>query len=128
LDASRSTYDRLLNRISTRAAQVGVIGLGYVGLPLSVAIARAGFPVSGFDIEARKVESLNNGQSYIEAVTSTALAGMWRARIRATRICRTAVCDVKSSISDPLTKHRDRTSPLSRTQQAPSRSICGSAS
>lgn len=74
LDASRSPYDRLLNLISTRAAQVGVIGLGYVGLPLAVAIARAGFPVSGFDIEAQKVESLNNGQSYIEAVTSTALA------------------------------------------------------
>ncbi|WP_245455992.1 hypothetical protein [Mesorhizobium sp. M7A.F.Ca.US.008.03.1.1] len=65
LDASRSTYDRLLNRISTRAAQVGVIGPSYVGLPLSVAIARAGFPVSGFDIEARKVERLNNGQSYL---------------------------------------------------------------
>ena len=63
MDASRSIYDRLLNRISTRAAQVGVIGLGYVGLPLAVAIARAGFPVSGFDIEAQKVESLNNGQS-----------------------------------------------------------------
>ncbi|TIR13092.1 MAG: nucleotide sugar dehydrogenase, partial [Mesorhizobium sp.] len=52
-----------------------MIGLGYVGLPLAVAIARAGFPVSGFDIEAQKVENLNNGQSYIEAVASTALAG-----------------------------------------------------
>ncbi|CAH2395887.1 hypothetical protein MES4922_140020 [Mesorhizobium ventifaucium] len=64
LDASRSTYDRVLNRISTRAAQVGVIGLGYVGLPLAVAIARAGFPVSGFDIEAQKVGSLTTAILY----------------------------------------------------------------
>ncbi|MFC3321444.1 nucleotide sugar dehydrogenase [Mesorhizobium cantuariense] len=110
MDASRSTYDRLLNRISTRAAQVGVIGLGYVGLPLSVAIARAGFPVSGFDIEARKVESLNNGQSYIEAVTSTALAGhVASGRFRATvDFAELAVSDVIIiCVPTPLTKHRE---------------------
>ncbi|ESW88970.1 UDP-N-acetyl-D-glucosamine dehydrogenase [Mesorhizobium sp. LSJC280B00] len=110
LDASRSTYDRLLNRISTRAAQVGVIGLGYVGLPLAVAIARAGFPVSGFDIEGQKVESLNNGQSYIEAVTSTALAGQVASgRFRATAdFAELAVCDVIIiCVPTPLTKHRE---------------------
>ena len=110
MDASRSTYDRLLNRISTRTAQVGVIGLGYVGLPLSVAIARAGFPVSGFDIEARKVESLNSGQSYIEAVTSTALAGhVASGRFRATAdFAELAVCDVIIiCVPTPLTKHRE---------------------
>jgi len=110
LDASRSTYDRLLNRISTRTAQVGVIGLGYVGLPLAVAIARAGFPVSGFDIEAQKVESLNNGQSYIEAVTSTALAGhVASGRFRATAdFTELAVCDVIIiCVPTPLTKHRE---------------------
>ncbi|KQU93291.1 UDP-N-acetyl-D-glucosamine dehydrogenase [Mesorhizobium sp. Root102] len=110
MDASRSTYDRLLNRISTRAAQVGVIGLGYVGLPLSVAIARAGFPVSGFDIEVQKVESLNNGQSYIEAVTSTALAGhVASGRFRATAdFAELAVCDVIIiCVPTPLTKHRE---------------------
>ena len=110
MDASRSTYDRLLNRISTRAAQVGVIGLGYVGLPLAVAIARAGFPVSGFDIEAQKVESLNNGQSYIEAVTSTALAGQVASgRFRATAdFAELAVCDVIIiCVPTPLTKNRE---------------------
>ncbi|KRB22022.1 UDP-N-acetyl-D-glucosamine dehydrogenase [Mesorhizobium sp. Root695] len=110
MDASRSTYDRLLNRISTRAAQVGVIGLGYVGLPLSVAIARAGFPVSGFDIEVQKVESLNNGQSYVEAVTSTALAGhVASGRFRATAdFAELAVCDVIIiCVPTPLTKHRE---------------------
>lgn len=110
MDASRSIYDRLLDRISTRAAQVGVIGLGYVGLPLAVAIARAGFPVVGFDIEAQKVESLNNGQSYIEAVTSTALAGQVAGgRFRATAdFAELAVCDVIIiCVPTPLTKHRE---------------------
>ncbi|AZO19943.1 nucleotide sugar dehydrogenase [Mesorhizobium sp. M1E.F.Ca.ET.045.02.1.1] len=110
MDASRSTYDSLLNRISTRAAQVGVIGLGYVGLPLAVAIARAGFPVSGFDIEAQKVESLNNGHSYIEAVTSTALAGQVASgRFRATAdFAELADCDVIIiCVPTPLTKNRE---------------------
>ncbi|RWB57253.1 MAG: nucleotide sugar dehydrogenase [Mesorhizobium sp.] len=110
MDASRSTYDSLLNRISTRAAQVGVIGLGYVGLPLAVAIARAGFPVSGFDIEAQKVESLNNGHSYIEAVTSTALAGQVASgRFRATAdFAELADCDVVIiCVPTPLTKNRE---------------------
>jgi len=110
LDASQSIYDRLLNRISTRAAQVGVIGLGYVGLPLALAVARAGFPVSGFDIEARKVESLNDGQSYIEAVTSAVLAGQVASgRFRATAdFTELAVCDVIIiCVPTPLTKHRE---------------------
>ncbi|RUX16926.1 nucleotide sugar dehydrogenase, partial [Mesorhizobium sp. M2A.F.Ca.ET.037.01.1.1] len=110
MDASRSIYDHLLNRISTRAAQVGVIGLGYVGLPLAVAVARAGFPVSGFDIEAHKVESLNNGQSYIEAVTSTALAGQVASgRFRATAdFAELAVCEVIIiCVPTPLTKNRE---------------------
>ncbi|RVD61169.1 nucleotide sugar dehydrogenase [Mesorhizobium sp. M2D.F.Ca.ET.185.01.1.1] len=110
MDASRSIYDRLLNRISTRSAQVGVIGLGYVGLPLAVAVARAGFSVSGFDIEAHKVESLNNGQSYIEAVTSTALAGQVASgRFRATAdFAELAVCEVIIiCVPTPLTKNRE---------------------
>ncbi|MBZ9822608.1 nucleotide sugar dehydrogenase [Mesorhizobium sp. CA4] len=110
MDASRSIYDQLLNRISTRAAQVGVIGLGYVGLPLAVAVARAGFPVSGFDIEAHKVESLNNGQSYIEAVTSTTLAGQVASgRFRATAdFAELAVCEVIIiCVPTPLTKNRE---------------------
>lgn len=87
-----------------------MIGLGYVGLPLSVAIARAGFPVSGFDIEVQKVESLNNGQSYVEAVTSTALAGhVASGRFRATAdFAELAVCDVIIiCVPTPLTKHRE---------------------
>lgn len=111
LDASRSSaYDCLLNRISTQAAQVGVIGLGYVGLPLAIAVARAGFPVFGFDIEAQKVESLNSGQSYIEAVTSTALAGhVASGRFRATAdFAELSTCDIIIiCVPTPLTKNRE---------------------
>lgn len=111
MDASRSSaYDCLLNRISTQAAQVGVIGLGYVGLPLAIAVARAGFPVFGFDIEAQKVESLNSGQSYIEAVTSTALAGhVASGRFRATAdFAELSTCDIIIiCVPTPLTKNRE---------------------
>ena len=87
-----------------------MIGLGYVGLPLAIAVARAGFPVSGFDIEAHKVESLNNGQSYIEAVTSTALAGQVASgRFRATAdFAELAACEVIIiCVPTPLTKNRE---------------------
>jgi UDP-N-acetyl-D-glucosamine dehydrogenase len=110
MDASLTTYDRLRERISARTAQVGVIGLGYVGLPLAVAIARAGFPVFGFDIEAQKVESLNGGKSYIEAVTSAALAeqvasGRFRATADFTEL---AACDIIIiCVPTPLTRHRE---------------------
>jgi UDP-N-acetyl-D-glucosamine dehydrogenase len=58
----------LLRKIETRAAQVGVIGLGYVGLPLVVEYARAGFRVTGFEVDQRKADALNQGLSYIPDV------------------------------------------------------------
>src|SRR5437868_4405282 len=65
-----SEYVRLQSVIDSRSAQVGVIGLGYVGLPLSVAAARASFTVTGFDIDPAKCAQLNEGQSYIGTVGS----------------------------------------------------------
>ncbi|TNE32103.1 MAG: nucleotide sugar dehydrogenase [Alphaproteobacteria bacterium] len=64
---------RLGALIDAHAARVGVIGLGYVGLPLAMATARAGFPTSGFDIDHEKVAALGQGQSYIDAVPATSL-------------------------------------------------------
>ncbi len=110
MDTSGSTYHLLLERISARSASVAVIGLGYVGLPLAIAVARAGFPAVGFDIEAPKVESLNGGQSYIEAVTSEALAeqvagGRFRATAHFTEL---AGCDIIIiCVPTPLTRHRE---------------------
>jgi UDP-N-acetyl-D-glucosamine dehydrogenase len=59
------TFSRLFARITDRSAVVGILGLGYVGLPLARAFAAAGFRVVGFDIDARKVKRLNAGESYI---------------------------------------------------------------
>lgn len=58
----------LLSRIESRTALVGIIGLGYVGLPLARAFSRAGFRVLGFDVDSAKVAKLNSGRSYIQAI------------------------------------------------------------
>ena len=55
----------LLAKIADRSAVVGICGLGYVGLPLSLRFSQAGFRVLGFDIDRGKVEALNGGHSYI---------------------------------------------------------------
>ena len=55
----------LKEKLETRQARIGVIGLGYVGLPLAVEFARAGFDVTGFDVDASKVTEINAGRSYI---------------------------------------------------------------
>jgi UDP-N-acetyl-D-glucosamine dehydrogenase len=64
----------LLERIQNRDCKVGIIGLGYVGLPLAVELAAAGFHVTGFDVDAWKVGELNAGRSYIPDVPTADLA------------------------------------------------------
>jgi UDP-N-acetyl-D-glucosamine dehydrogenase len=64
----------LLKKIESKQAVLGVIGLGYVGLPLAVEFARAGFRVVGYDVDAAKVAELNAGRSYIPDVSSEHLA------------------------------------------------------
>ncbi len=73
----------LLQAIASREAVVGVVGLGYVGLPLVLRFADAGFRVVGFDIDESKVEALNDGVSYIEHIDS-ALVRAARDRLTAT--------------------------------------------
>jgi UDP-N-acetyl-D-glucosamine dehydrogenase len=63
----------LLERIRRREAKVGVVGMGYVGLPLGMAFADAGFPVTGLDVDTRKVESIGRGESYIKHIPSAPL-------------------------------------------------------
>jgi UDP-N-acetyl-D-glucosamine dehydrogenase len=60
----------LRDKIRNRQARIGIIGLGYVGLPLAVEFAKAGFEVTGFDVDVAKVSSINNGHSYIGDVPS----------------------------------------------------------
>src|SRR6185295_12717007 len=61
-------------RIAARDVRIGVIGLGYVGLPLALEFARRGFRVTGFDVNRGKIESLEKGKSYIEDVPSADVA------------------------------------------------------
>jgi len=64
----------LIRKFESREARVGIVGLGYVGLPLAVEFAEAGFPVLGFEVSERKVEALARGESYVQDVTSERLA------------------------------------------------------
>lgn len=66
--------DALKDAIANSTARVGVIGLGYVGLPLAVTVARRGFSVTGFDVDPSKIDRLARGVSYIDAVSPDALA------------------------------------------------------
>lgn len=76
---------RLAKRIARRTARVGVIGLGYVGLPLAVEFAKEGFSVTGIDVDAARVAGVNQAQSYILDVSSEHLRTLRRARrLRAT--------------------------------------------
>jgi UDP-N-acetyl-D-glucosamine dehydrogenase len=68
-----SAYELLERQIAARSATVGVIGMGYVGLPLAARAARVGFPVIGFDVSDERVATLNRGESYIGDVASAEL-------------------------------------------------------
>ena len=63
--AADTSFDQLKTKIKQRQARVGIIGLGYVGLPLALLYSEQKFPVTGFDIDARKVDTLAKGGSYI---------------------------------------------------------------
>jgi len=67
-------FDRLVEKLEQRTALIGIIGLGYVGLPLMLRYAKVGFRVLGIDVDAQKVDKLNRGQSYIEHIPADAIA------------------------------------------------------
>lgn len=100
----------LLERLSARESKVGVIGLGYVGLPLATAFADAGYEVIGFEVDGRKAASLNEGRSHIPDVPEELVARLVRAgRFSATTdFSRLADCDAISvCVPTPLRKTRD---------------------
>jgi UDP-N-acetyl-D-glucosamine dehydrogenase len=75
----------MANKIRSRQARVGVVGLGYVGLPLAVEFAKAGFAVTGIDVSQAKIERVNLGDSYVGDVPSDALAPLVESgKLRAT--------------------------------------------
>jgi UDP-N-acetyl-D-glucosamine dehydrogenase len=100
----------LLDRIRTKKARIGVIGLGYVGLPLAVEFARQGFDVSGFDVDESKTSQINAGRSYIPDVAQAELAEVVTAgRLRGTsRMSELADMDVIDiCVPTPLRKTKD---------------------
>jgi UDP-N-acetyl-D-glucosamine dehydrogenase len=102
--------DVLLGRIRDRSAKVGVVGLGYVGLPLAVEFAKAGFRVVGYDVSERVVKALAAGRSHVQDVPSAELATLVRnGMIEATTDeRRLADLDAISiAVPTPLSKTRD---------------------
>ena len=103
-------FEALSERIAARAAVVGVIGLGYVGLPLAVTAASRGWHVVGFDIDPAKMALLDAGTSYIEAVAEADLVAVTAAGRFAwtTDFAELAGCDVIIlCVPTPLTRHRE---------------------
>jgi UDP-N-acetyl-D-glucosamine dehydrogenase len=103
-----NTGDNLALRLKQRKAVIGIIGLGYVGLPLCIAIAEAGSPVLGFDIDPSKPLQLANGQSYINHISSHSVkSANDTGRLSATSdFSRLAEVDaILICVPTPLTRH-----------------------
>jgi UDP-N-acetyl-D-glucosamine dehydrogenase len=80
-----ASNQQILERIRGKQARIGIIGLGYVGLPLAVEFARQGFDVTGFDVDEHKTTQINAGTSYIPDVSSAHLSEVVKGgRLRAT--------------------------------------------
>ncbi|MBV9122297.1 MAG: nucleotide sugar dehydrogenase, partial [Planctomycetes bacterium] len=102
-------FTSLQGRIESRQAIVGIIGLGYVGLPLARAFASKGFPVLGFDVDAAKVARLERGESYIGHIPAEVIRDMRRQGFEATnRFERLGETDaVIICVPTPLTEARE---------------------
>jgi len=105
-----SVKEALLERIRRKEARVGVVGLGYVGLPLAVEFAEAGFTVLGIDLDPNRVAAINAGQSYIGDVPAERL----RPLVEARRLMATSTYDmvpqldsISICVPTPLGKSRD---------------------
>ncbi len=105
-----SRLQELRDRIASREARIGVIGQGYVGLPLAIEFAKAGFQVTGLDIDAEKIRSLESGVSYIEDVPSEDVAreqaaGRFHATSDLSELAKLDVINI--CVPTPLTRTKD---------------------
>ena len=102
--------ERVMLSIARRSARVGVIGLGYVGLPLVELFASGGFPVLGFDVDNHKIKLLSTGQSYIGHIPSSRIGALQASeRFQVTSdFARLAEADaILICVPTPLGKHRE---------------------
>lgn len=113
MDRASATHEAVKNeliaKLNRRTAVVGIVGLGYVGLPLSLRFAEVGYKVMGMDIALGKVERLMRGESYIHHIPSTAVAAARSRRFEAsTDYSRAKECDALIiCVPTPLTRHRE---------------------
>lgn len=105
-----ASFHTALLKIEDKSACIGVVGLGYVGLPLAVTAAKRGFSVIGFDIDQGKMADLSGGRSYIHAVSDADLEGVTASgRFRATTdFEKMAACEaIVICVPTPLDRHRE---------------------
>lgn len=104
-----SHHTELLSRLQDHSAVIGIVGLGYVGLPLAIRFAEVGYRVLGFDIAEDKVGKLNRGESFIEHISAASVQGMRAAGFEATTdFARTSEADALIiCVPTPLNKYRE---------------------
>jgi len=105
-----ATAEILKEKIRSRRARVGIVGLGYVGLPLAVEFAEAGFTVTGIDVNAAKTARVNAGDSYVGDIPSRVLSGLVQAgKLRATTdfTCVRELDTINICVPTPLRKTKD---------------------
>ena len=103
------TLDRILPAFDDRTARIGIVGLGYVGLPLMLTFTRAGYRVLGFDVDEGKVQKLNAGESYIGHVPGESIRAALDKGFEATSdMARAAEADALIlCVPTPLDQHRE---------------------
>lgn len=104
------SFEALKRRLSERSAHVGVIGLGYVGLPLVLAFVGAGYRVTGFDVDSEKIRKLEAGESYLrhipfQTVASMIGSGRFHATTDFTGLAEVEVIVI--CVPTPLSRHRE---------------------
>lgn len=100
----------LLERIEHKTARIGVIGMGYVGLPLATVFARAGFRVTGIDVNPERMDALNRGESYIEDIPARTVAALRAEGLLAGTTDFSVLADMDAisiCVPTPLRKTRD---------------------
>src|SRR4051812_38341215 len=108
--SNEPTGSSLMSKIESGEARCGIIGLGYVGLPLAVEMANAGLRVLGYDVSERAVNGINAGTSHIKDISSEVLAPLVRDGLisATTDPSRLGECDVIAiCVPTPLSKTRD---------------------
>ncbi|MGI8742084.1 MAG: nucleotide sugar dehydrogenase [Bryobacteraceae bacterium] len=108
--ATHSITKVLQEKITNRTAKVGVVGLGYVGLPLAVEFAKAGFSVTGIDLLESKVSSINHGESYIQDIPTEVLRPLVESNKIAATTDFSVVADLDTiniAVPTPLRKTKD---------------------